>query len=435
MKKTKILCLMLSILLVITSFIILQPQCVVKADSNSDKINRVGLVGSSDWSTSTMPDYNRFMSNATPFYNSNTVSNIYLEYFFTFEAFKPDDTDEYFVLLSYYDYYFSNASDAQSAYDYLRQLPSNASFSILDLNYYERVWFYTYCFLIVNIDDLRVTLRVCCRAGNIHFNSNGLDKSSMSLIYSFSNNSYNYCFTGLFLEKSDPNIYVFFHDVNKPYSVSANGDVNYTDCWGFSSFRNDYFKIKYDVFSYYYFNYGDIERPVTNCWWCDGVRLTFNSSNIDNIILIPTITDTSTAYGWYADTGLIIDKVDFQTVGRWISYVNNNISYNYYYQMSFNYYVKDNLINSFVGSNTDYNSTSLYKQDVQWYDVFGHLYNFMIYLLFDMPLISNITKPIYMLISSTTTTFNWLAGCVAGLGVFGAFAMVYLLFAIIKRML
>lgn len=64
------------------------------------------------------------------------------------------------------------------------------------------------------------------------------------------------------------------------------------------------------------------------------------------------------------------------------------------------YYDTTDKTNSSTGTGLiPLNSSGLYKTDFEWYDVTAYIYNAIIYLVFDAPIISNITKLIYHIIS------------------------------------
>ena len=252
---------------------------VVKADTN---LNLVNLQYSDNWSTSGMPDYNRFILDniQNPFYDDNSIRGITYDYKFSFDSFKPEDDERRFVLIDYFDYTFSNSSQAQDVYNYFDDL-SPTSLNFIEFNYYNSFSLWAYAFFVPELyGGTHVVLRVCAQVQDIHL-APAVDNVYFDVsLNSNNNNRYDFIVHNIPLGLTYPNIYIKYN-INHPYYTNG---VSYNDCWGFSSLREDYFIINYDVFTYYYFNYGDFNFILNTCFWKGNyIDFVFKSSTIDNI--------------------------------------------------------------------------------------------------------------------------------------------------------
>lgn len=113
-----------------------------------------------------------------------------------------------------------------------------------------------------------------------------------------------------------------------------------------------------------------------------------------------------------------LKKINISSEGWLVNCYNSNNQY-----FSFDFYLDAYFAGGNVGNSSVFNvvnfsdlSQNLYKKDVQWYDVFGHLYNFFIYLVFDMPVISDLASVVYGFAYSLVAFFKWF---IATAGLFG----------------
>lgn len=113
-----------------------------------------------------------------------------------------------------------------------------------------------------------------------------------------------------------------------------------------------------------------------------------------------------------------LKKINISSEGWLVNCYNSNNQY-----FSFDFYLDAYFAGGNVGNSSVFNvvnfsdlSENLYKKDVQWYDVFGHLYNFFIYLVFDMPVISDLASVVYGFAYSLVAFFKWF---IATAGLFG----------------
>ena len=93
------------------------------------------------------------------------------------------------------------------------------------------------------------------------------------------------------------------------------------------------------------------------------------------------------------------------------------------------------VISDFTNGNININYSQYYLQKEHWYDFGKDLYNCLIFLIFNIPLLNNVTAPLFMLLNNFIGVWSTLILPLTTLGVVGAFFLFCFIYKTIKKLI
>lgn len=114
--------------------------------------------------------------------------------------------------------------------------------------------------------------------------------------------------------------------------------------------------------------------------------------------------------------------------------VTNFAFYDYIYKTT-NSQLNNYVISDFSNGNINIDYSQYYLQKENWYDFGKDLYNCLIFLIFNIPLLNNVTAPLFMLLNNFIGVWSTLILPLTTLGIVGAFFLFCFIYKTIKKLI